>query len=161
MSVKKIVYVTPGEWEKGELTSMAESQIKIINTNVLEWEIKDLQKTFRTAAAELSLTNETLLSLSNQCRKHLRDYSENIHNNFLTNPRDIDAVKNSTRKWEVVVVGVTRKELAIILETLKDDWYDVIDKEEIAHPYDIYTVTIDADKNNKKTNFFKASRGQN
>lgn len=157
MWVNKIIYVTPGESHLGELTSAAESQLRKVAHNVLGWDIGDSPKTFRVSSENSPLTGDTLFFFSNKCRELTvtNDIWEHLYNNLLSNPWDVDEIITSTKKWEIAVVGVTQKELKNILDSLKENWYDVIDKKEINHRTNIYTVTIDPN-DKKKSSFFKA-----
>lgn len=159
MWVNKIVYITPGEYHRGELSSVAESQLRKVLSNVLEWAMWDSTKVFRTTVEKAPMTGDTLLYLSNKSRKTSENISENLYSNLLSSPDNIDAIINSTKEWEVVVVGVTQKELKDILDWLKENWYNVVDKEKIHNIYDIHAITIDL---NNKTNssFFQAAYGQ-
>lgn len=159
MWVKKIIYVTPGESKHSELTSMAESQLKEIAKNVLEWEdISKFSKVFRATKEVSGSISDSLLYLSNKCNKVTQNSWESLYHNLISNPEDIEEIINSTREGEAIVVGITQKELKSILEILKKDWYEEIDKDKINRGYNIYAATIDLD--NKKSNFFESQWGK-
>lgn len=102
--------------------------------------------------------DDSLLHISNKIGKDIDDTWESASKNILSNPGDITEIVNSTKQWEVAIVWVTQEELKNALDLLKGDWYDVVDKKEINRPYDVYTVTVDADST--KSNFFVAKWGQ-
>ena len=157
MSVKKIVYITPWESERGELTSMAEHQLNSIVKNVLEWEIGDSPIVFRTTNKS-SLRSDSLLYISNKFRKAISDSSEAHYRNLISIPENINSIIDSTRWWKAVIAFVVQEELKNILNSLKENWYDVIDKEKINHPYNVYTVSVDTES--KQSNFFVAKWGE-
>ena len=159
MWVKKIIYVTNWERDHNWLTSVATSQLKKVVNNVLEGEVGDSTKFFRTTDEMSPLTGDTLSYLSNNVRNITQDSWENLYLNFISNPWDIQEVIDSTKRWEIAVVGITQKELKILLETLKKQWYNVIDKSKINHWYNVYAVTIDP-VNKEKSDFFVARWGE-
>lgn len=157
MSVEQIIYITPGESELGELTSMAEYQLKKAATTLFEWETSELPKVFRATENNVISTSDSLLYLANKCRKTSNDSWELIYNNLIKNPADMDEIIHSTRQWKIgIVLWVTQIELKNILDVLQKDWYVVANKNEINHTYNIYAVTI-YPKDKKKSDFFKAS----
>ncbi|EKD24681.1 MAG: hypothetical protein ACD_80C00174G0031 [uncultured bacterium (gcode 4)] len=157
MWVNKIIYVTPAESYLGELTSSATSQLRKVVNTVLEWTNKELIKVFRTT--QKSQSQDSLLYLSNKCVK-TGDINEALYySESIWDPKNISEVMYSTRKWEVVVVGVTQKELVDILEYFKNNWYNVVDTDKINHRTNIYAVSIDP-SNKQKSSFFEAVYGQ-
>lgn len=162
MSIEKIIYVTNGEHDYNGLTTAATSQLKKVVANVLEWDNEDKTKVFRTTSDTRLITGNTLSFLSNKVRKTIEDNWEKLFHNlhdFIRTPSDINEVMSSTRKWNIVVVGVTQKELQAVVTALKNNGYNVIDKDKIHHRTDIYTVTIDLN-NKDNSNFFVAPWGE-
>ena len=157
MSAKKIIYVTPGESEKGELTPMAEYQLTSVIKNVLEWEIGDAPLVYRTTHTS-SLRSNSLFYLSNKFRKAINAAGEAHYNNLISHPEQITSVIDSTKWWEAIIILLTQNELKNVLESLRNDWYDEVDKEKVNRGYNVYTVSVDTDS--KKSNFFEAPRGK-
>jgi len=158
MTVQKIIYVTPGETHLGELTHAAESQLKEIVANVLEWDgMSQLSKVFRMV--ENSDVSGSLIYLGVRTRTVINSWKENIYLAFISDPKNIENIVTSTQQWEVVVFGVEQKELKEILDSLKDNWYNVIDKEKINRGYNVYAVTIDLEHKDQN-NFFVAPWGK-
>ena len=159
MWVNKIIYVTPGESHRGELTSVAESQLRKVAHTTLGWDIENSTKVFRTTAEKMPITDDSLLYLSSKCGKTTEDISEHLYNNLLSSLDDIHDIINSTKEWEVAVVWVTQTELKHVLDSLKENWYNVIDKEKIRNKYTVYAVTIDL-HNKASSSFFEVNHGQ-
>lgn len=154
MSVKKIVYITPGESEKGELTSAAESQLRSVAQNVLEWEIGNTPMVFRETNKSSLNSSSNLLYISNTFRKAINNASEAHYRNLISNPENIPSIVDSTRWWNAVIVFVVQDELKNVLEALQENWYNTVDKEAINHPYNVYAVSVDTEK--KQSRFFVA-----
>ena len=171
MSVKKIVYVTLEENELHELEGMAGHKLRKVVRDLLEWILAGTSKVFRRWVKDGWL-NDSLRYLSFNCRCTWAT-SESLFYNFLSNPADINEVSNSTELWEIVVVGVRQKTLQYVLEELKTNWYESIDKKIVNHPScmeitlllwwiwnispDVHALTLDL--KSKKLDFFTATLG--
>lgn len=159
MSVERIVYITPGERDQNGLTAAARSQLKKVVSNVLEGNNKDKTKVFRTTKTTIHSLSKTLVFLRNKTKQIDYDTDENVYSNFIQDPTNIKEIVDSSHEWKVIVMGIEQKELKEILDSLKNNWYNVIDKSEINHWTNVYAVTIDP-KHKDQSEFFVARWGK-
>ncbi len=152
MAVEKIIYVTPGEEKLGELTQVAKVQFKKLIQEVFSHERG--KNIVLRMSEENNQETESLSLIYNAVGKDIGEW-EAIYMHPLSNSADLEEVIASTRKWETVIVGVSQKELKDVLDWLKSNWYNVVDKEKIHRKYNVYAVTIDL-KNKDNSWFFEA-----
>ncbi len=166
MWVKKVIYITPwmhdeypwasGETERvGDLTKEAKGQLNKVISDILIPEVKDSPLAYRTTH-KLSPSYDSLDYLRTKFRKATDE--KFTYGNFVENPWNIEDIVSSTKNSEAVVFGLIQQDLQNILESLKNNWYDVIDKNNIKHRENVYVVTVDL--NNKKSNFSEFPYGK-
>lgn len=158
MSVKKIVFVTPGEYDHNWLTHAANSQLRAVATHITKL-APESRKVFRTSEELSEITSDTLLALCNTLNTLVEDYSERPYHHLLSDLGNVGEIVASTQKWEVVIVGITQSALRSALKALSQEWYKVVDPEVIHHEYNVYAVTIEPQDPNK-TAFFQAPWGR-
>ncbi|MCX6824919.1 MAG: hypothetical protein NTY80_01725 [candidate division SR1 bacterium] len=152
MAVEKIIYVTPGEEKLGELTQVAKAQFKKLIQEVFSHERG--KNIVLRMSEENNQETKSLSLIYNAVGKDIGE-GEAIYMHPLSNSADLEEVIASTRKGETVIVGVSQKELKDVLDGLKSNGYNVVDKEKIHRKYNVYAVTIDL-KNKDNSGFFEA-----
>ena len=163
MAIKKIIYVTEGRrddipdidpnavWRWWELSKASRWQLENVLKEVLIPEIGDVQVMFKSSG----YTNpswETLWYLKFLLKKPDKPYNIESDSFSKSEAREIDNISKPKLDEEIVIFGAMHEDFKKLIDSLKNNWYNVIDKEAVKDRWNIYTLTVHLD-DSKKTDF--------
>lgn len=154
MWMRKIVYITHWKDMSGKFIDIPEKNTRSIVNNIFEWgtigihwDILEIMK------QESPLTSHNLSDFPVDYNGTIEETKENMYLSLISEPRKINKIMNAKENWKtkIVVIKVTQENLKNILDALKEEWYDVVNKDKIKHISKTYAVIIDPEY--KKSNF--------
>ncbi len=162
MPVQKIIYVTQGEHNispnmssfgpdtEWELTKKTQTQLQRALDQVIIPEVWNDSVIFKSTGYNDS-SWDTLNHLSYWLQKPNTPY---IERDIFGKAEAWEIDNISKLKWdeEIVIFGTMHQDLKELIDSLKSNGYDVIDKESVKDRSNIYTLTVHLD-GSKKTNF--------